>query len=239
MSNIDEIKERIAKLLNLARGKGASEAEAGTAMQFAMRLMLQHGLSEAEFAEGKEHTAKVEGGKSSEADNRWEQWIAMAAGKLVGAKPLFGKSRAGVTFRYYGRAEYIEAAEMLHVFLCEQVERLYKINLTPGLTKSARAEYRRTFKEACALRVFHRAEALVKEMMANDQTAALAIGKPTVGGALVVQGHFDKLNKEVEQFFASMGGVRTNNRAVSIKSGSGSWDGHRAGDQVKLNRAIG
>jgi hypothetical protein len=231
------IKEKIQKLLAVAHDKGATEHEAATAMQMAMRLMTQHGISESEF---KKIEKKARESAMFEADKRWMLWMANAAGRLYGCKYIrYSGGRESDKVTFVGREDNIDAAQLTYGWLCSQIETFYKQALPRGLSKSDRAEFRRTFKEACALRVFARVEALVKDMMANDAAAseALALPAPKTGTALAIISHRKELEDEVEQFFAEAG-VRKSNRQVSIKSGSGSWAGNAAGNQVKLRQEV-
>lgn len=237
--SIDATKERIAKLLAMARGN-ANENESATAMQMAMRLMLQHGLSEADFREGGKAQMAIEG-KHTEADVRWMAWVHNAAAKLYGCKTVRyrGWGKQGDSLVFVGRSENIEVAEMTYLWLIEQVESFYKQALPRGLSKQARAEFRRTFKEACSLRVFDRAEKMMKEIIANDDMAsqALALASPRQGTALVVQGHFEKLLQEVDDYFKAQG-VKQSTRVTKVKYGSGTVAGSAAGDQVKLRKEV-
>jgi len=52
MNNLDQIKERIRKLLNLANDDAAMGGEVRNAIAFAERLMATHHLSEADLPNG-------------------------------------------------------------------------------------------------------------------------------------------------------------------------------------------
>lgn len=234
---MSSIKEKIAKLLAVAHDKGATENEAATAMQMAMRLMTQHGITEADF---KKIEKKAIEGAAMEADKRWMQWMANAAGKLYGAKSVrYRHPINGDTVRFVGREDIIDAAQLTYGWLCAQIETFYKQALPRGLSKNERAEFRRTFKEGCALRVYARVEDLVKEMMANDAAASEALALPAAktGTALAIISHRQELEDEVEAFFAEAG-IRKSNRQVSVRYGTGTAAGHRAGDRVKLRQEV-
>jgi hypothetical protein len=95
-----------------------------------------------------------------------------------------------------------------------QVEGLYKSALPKGLDKSTRGEFRRTFKEACALRVKERAEKLMREMKQNNDNA-------TGHNALVVTGYFDQLSAENDAFwnerFASAEAIAEKHKALAAQ----------------------
>ncbi len=226
----EAIKEKIVKLLNLARDKGASEAEAATAMAMATRLMLTHGIQESELQQSKAVAGRSE---LTEADTDWQKVLAQAAGKLFGCMTLFSRSLNGApAFFYIGRPENHDAAKLTFEYLCDQVERLYKTSLPRGMTQRDRANYRRTFKYACAGRVYYRAEALVEEMKRGQHLEG------TGGTALVVQGYFDKLDDEVDEFLAKTGmNIRTS-RAKPRRAGLGTAAGQQAAESVNLRSAL-
>lgn len=226
----EAIREKIVKLLNLARDKGASEAEAATAMTMATRLMLSHGIQESELQQSKAVAGRSE---LTEVDTDWQKILAQAAGKLFGCMTLFSRSMNGApSFFFIGRPENHDAAKLTFNYLCDQVERLYKISLPRGMTQRDRANYRRTFKYACSARVYHRAEELVEEMKRGQHLEG------TGGTALVVQGYFDKLDDEVDEFLkkANMN-IRTT-RSKARSAGLGTAAGRSAAESVNLRSAL-
>lgn len=229
---VDEnIKSKIVKLLALSRDRGASEAEAATAMTMATKMMLLHGINESEL-----QTSKAVAGRSenTKLERDWQEIIAQAAGNLFGCMALFTKALATgqPVFYYIGRPENHDAAKATFNYLCDQVERLYKAGLPPGMTQKNRANFRRTFKYACASRIYHRAAELVDEMKRGEHTQGAN------GTALVVQGYFDKLADEVEEFLKQ---AKMDIRVKHSKPrayGLGSAAGHAAGNAVNIRSAV-
>lgn len=116
---------------------------------------------------------------------------AQAAAVLYGCDIFtYDQGRQGVLF--VGREENVEMAEQTMFWLMRQVELLYKQHLPKGLSQRDRAEYRKTFKAACAQRVHHRAVELMIQMKNDERTAQEATGQ----NALVVQGYFEQLKRE-------------------------------------------
>lgn len=221
---MSDIVNKIKKLLTLAADKAATEDEAATALRMAQGLMLKHQIEEAELNVTKEQAREL---RKFHPLQKHELVLCFAAAQLFGCESLvYDRGKAGYAF--YGRPDNCEAAGETLLWLCNQVERLYKANLTPGLTKAMRAEYRRTFKFACASRVSQR----VRDLMANPQRMAVSAGST----ALVVQSHFKNLLAEAREIMPKTG-VRSLN--ISASHGSGTDDGRRAGDQVKLRRELG
>ena len=65
--------------------------------------------------------------------------------------------------------------------------------------------------------------------MTNDSAARLATGK----NAVVVQGHFKQLVAEAEDQLQG-----TRRKTIKQSYGSGTADGHAAGDKVKLRQEL-
>lgn len=119
-------------------------------------------------------------------------------------------------------------------WLMEQLERFYKQALPRGMTQSDRAKYRKSFKEACALRIFQRSVSLMMEMTRNEQTAQASTGST----ALVVKDHFKRLDEENEEVMVSQYPNLRQSKAMKFTYGSGTSDGQRAGDRVQLRKEI-
>lgn len=226
------IKEKILKLLNVTKENGSSENEVNFAMAAATKLMLQHGISQSEL----QQSAAVAGrSENTELDTDWQKVVAHAAGNLFGCMTLFTKSSitGAPTFYYIGRPENHDAAKQTFNYICDQVEYLYKASLPRGMTQSARANFRRTFKYACANRIYHRADELIAEMKRG------AFSNEVAGGtALVVQGYFDKLEDEVDEFLAKSGMKIRTIKSRPRAAGIGTAAGRVAGETVNLRGAL-
>jgi hypothetical protein len=141
MADIDKIKDRIRKLLNLAADDGAAEGEIDNALRAARRLMLQHQLSEDDVAATPEDlrtpeqiAADTQYGRSSSWTNTgrppsWNGQLAMAIADFIGTVKVYrehprqrrrlsgivmygGKEVSSWTF--YGPADDCELAAQLH-----------------------------------------------------------------------------------------------------------------------------
>ena len=216
------VKDKIRKLLALARDKSASENEVSVAMAMATKLMMDHGIEE------KDVEVSIGFGDMLEVDKRWHTFAANAAGVLLGTIPVCYRGANGlVGIKFTGRQDNVDGSVMVYEFIVEQIERLYKSALPKGMTKSDRAEFRRTFKEMCAVRVFHRAKEIVD-----------AIAKGSDSRALVVVDHRKQLASEAQDFLNKDGRVRESSRAVRMKPGRGSRAGYMAGDLVDLQKTV-
>lgn len=227
----ENIKQKILKLLNVTAANGSSEAEVAFAMSAASKLMLAHGISRSELEQSEAVAGRSE---NTELDNDWQKVLAQTAGNLFGCMTLFTKSMAGApVFYYIGRPENHDAAGQTFNYLCDQVERLYKNSLPRGMTQRDRANYRRTFKYACSVRVYHRADDLIAEMKRGALSTEIAGGT-----ALVVQGYFDKLNDEVDYFLKKTGMKIRVTKAKPRSAGLGTTAGRVAGEAVNLRGAL-
>jgi len=224
---MSDIHNKVKKLLMMTTENGASEEEMATAMRLAAGLMMRHNITQAELGVTPEQAKR--GDRISAKFEKWQVVLSNAAGHLYGCRVVFyDNGKGGLLFA--GRPENIDAAQATMFYLLTQVETLYKKNLTSGLTQRARGEYRKTFKFACAARVEARALAMLEEMQTNDYLAQQATGSK----ALVVRGQMLVLQEEADQLLT---GVPL--KPLKQKAGSGTLDGQRAGDQVKLRQELG
>lgn len=201
-AEIAKAKAKIDKLLNMTVENGCSEDEQETAMSMAAGIAARLGI------EAYVEQAKAKVGQTAEAVRKAvkkainqqfkiHQVLAFeAAARLYGCR-LFTYDGGKGGLYFVGREENVELAEQTAFWLMRQVELLYKQNLPRGLSQSVRAEFRRTFKAACAARVRDRAISLMYEMRRDDAKAQAATGQ----NALVVQGYFEQLDRENADFF--------------------------------------
>jgi len=220
---MEKIRDRIRKLLRLARDKGANENEAAIALAAANKLMLEHNI---EHVDEEDEESRVVHGSRMDVNrgDRWESFIAAATAKLYNCRSVVWKSSGSHAF--VGRAENIAACEETFIWICEQVEELYKDGLRAfrgrmgSLDRSSRAEFRRTFKEACAVRIFHRVGEIVAANRGNipDHMALVVIDKSLEQADELLREH----------------GVSKARGVARIRSGFGTGAGQAAGDAVKL-----
>lgn len=230
MTDINTI-NKIKKLLSVAQaGSGATEAEAMTAAQMASMLMLKHNI-DVQLDDDAEDQTAVNGKINWGYDEIWHRQCGSAAGFLYSCKPLIYARNGGINF--IGRPDNIEACEMTLKFFVAEVERLYKLNLPKGMSKLERANYRSTFKMACAMRIAARCWAIMESLRQDDAKAIAATGSK----ALVVVQSIDAMLKECDDLMGEMK-VKTL-PAIRAKMGLGTSDGRRAGDTVKLQKQVG
>ena len=234
MENQQSIKDKIRKLLAMGgKDSGASEEESETAMRMAAMLMARHGI-EASALGGEKPSARL-GAIKRERFLPFKIYTAQAAGMLYGCQVLLhdaGQSHHSAKgLSFIGRADNIDATEETFAWLIVQINAFYKAAIPDYLKGTERTNWIETFRVACALRVFARAkEAIVELQKPSNNTGSTA---------LVVVDYFKTL--EAENAVALREAVPNckNTKVGGTKSGSGSYAGMMAGDQIKLRREVG
>lgn len=222
----EAVVDKIKKLLRIGQANsGATEAEAATAMSMAAALMLKHGL-QVQLDDDKEVGAVQ--GEFVKFEDTWNLQCASAVGYLYSCRWAC-LSRAQMV-AFVGRPDNIAAAEETFKFLCAEVERLYKARLPKGMSKEDRANFRRTFKFACARRLAARAWAIMEELRRDDVKAIGATGSR----ALVVVQSIDAQLAEADAMLKGKKVVVHKPRA----DGLGTLEGRRAGDTVQLQKQV-
>ncbi len=219
MSN--DILSKIEKLLALA-ANNSNENEAAAAMAKASALMTDHGISQSQLHTTELRIADQSGMHETATD--WEYLAYRAAARLYGCATIqYDKNQ----FTVVGREEHIDATVMTGKWLGEQIQALYKKDLPKGLGQNERANFRRTYKYSCAVRVYERAgEAIIQQIKQGTSGST----------ALVVSNHFDTLNEENTRKLDQIG-VRSLPKQIR-KAGLGTAMGRAAGNQVKLRREL-
>lgn len=194
----DKIKDRISKLLNMTVKNGCTEDEQETALRMAASMAAQIGI-ELDSLRPKDAPKRKAKSKSINQEYKPHQALAaQAAAVLMGVEcHAYNLGAHGLLF--VGREELIEATEELMFWLFRQVEELYKQALPRGLSVSDRAQFRRTFKAACAERTLQRAHRAMRDIRETG-----AMQQATGHNALVVAGHFDLLRSEVREYWAEI-----------------------------------
>lgn len=196
-----KLREKMKKLLNMTVENGCTEDEQESAMRMAAGLAARAGIeSELESIKNSNNASApkraIKTKRVSQEFKIHQILAAQAAAELYGVRLYtYGGGKHGLEF--LGREENCEMAEQTMFWLMRQVELLYKQNLPRGLSQSVRAEFRKTFKAACAHRVYERARNLMWDMKMNEQSAKAATGQ----NALVVQGYFKQLETEITEYF--------------------------------------
>lgn len=214
------IVDKIRKLLALSRNKGATEGEAANAMAVASRLMTQHGIDNVDQLA--EESAKKGSWIHGRGREEWEKVAASAVAKLFHCVNIHLINNHGT--RFVGRSVNVEACEETFPWVCEQIEELYKVALRAlggRMSKSERGNFRLTFKQACAMRVFHRAAEIVAQMRGEIPAhMSLVVIDQGLAGAQDLLKDTPKRNLALH------------------RGGLGTGAGLAAGEQIQLQRSV-
>lgn len=248
----DKIREKIKGLLRLASNEGATEAEAASAMNAALALMAKYQISVNLDEANDEKTIAGEYNNGGWM-HTWHIYAAEATAMLyscqcvIGAdgKWIRGKGYRSVRtggFQFIGRSSAVEMCAMTLPWLIAQVEQFYKADLRVAMEllkdrsakerQAMRADLRKTFKEACAMRVKNRVWRMLQDAKSSD---ALAIEYGATN-ALSIINKEEQLSQEREEVIQSM--ELTTTKVAPPKLGIGTLRGAQAGDRVQLNHAI-
>ena len=217
----EQIISKIRKLLALA-GNNSNDKEAAQAMEMASRLMMQHGVEEAQVKDQPKPTLGFSQGHDNMKD--FHRILAEAAADLMGCMSYWAKHTA--TIRFGGRPVNRQAAEELFAFMVLQVEALYKESLPKGLTQKERGQYRHTFKLAAANRVLDRAGEMVNYSYGTANTGSTA---------LVVQ-HRKELFEEILEFNKNRGTAKPTK--TNYKHSEAAGAGWVAGGKVEIAKGV-
>lgn len=192
----DKIKDRITKLLNMTVANGCSEDEQEVALKMASGLAAKHGIELESMRPADAPPIKAKSKFTRESFKPHQAFCAQAAAALYGVECYpYNLGHEGLQF--VGREDLIELAEDTMMWLFRQVEMLYKESLPRGMTQQRRAEFRKTFKAACAERTLHRANAHMHQLRTNEVVAKVSTGS----NALVVAGYFNTLKQEINSYW--------------------------------------
>lgn len=215
-----KIMDKIRKLYRLANDAGAIENERNVALEMAQRLMLQHNIKDVED----ERVVEAIRGEWMNVDRGelWEMYVASAVAVLFNCRSVINKGSGA--HQFVGKPENIEVCGETFVWVCAQIEVLYKEALKTwggGLDKRKRAELRRTFKQAASIKVHQRCSEIVAKAR-NDIPSHLA---------LVV------IDQSLAAADELISGLKQAKQKPS-RMGIGSAMGMLAGDRVQLQGAV-
>ena len=229
------ISKKIRKLLAVAEDAGATEAEAQTALEMAQALAAKHAIDMAQLLtpEEQEISRRMMKASSRQGDFWWSRVsvVVYALYPVQVWRQPWGKI---TEYHVAGSAEFLDAAVDTFSFITAQVERLYKENLPSGMTQRERANYRKSFKWACATRVMERAQELKRQLTTDNNVAQRHTGQ----NALVVRESRDELVSNVRDYLKNEGFRFTQARPKRGAHGIGSSDGARAGNDVQFHRGL-
>jgi len=216
---MEKIVERIRKLLALA-GNNPSEAERESALSKAHALLIEHNLHMHDVADKVEEMAAFDS-KFSFRPTPWTRTIVNAIAKLYFCKFVFHR--------------HVKSREFTATFIGMRVDSDIARQVSEAVLTSIKRECQMhvrivgggetSFKNAAALAIYHRCEALMAEAQ-----------KPSASGnALVVQSLYKTRTAEAEAFAANMfSNLRTTKSKLRIRQDASAQAGSRLGRSVGL-----
>src|SRR5262245_46688479 len=144
--------EKVRKLLRLARGRGASQYEAESAMAAASKIMLEHGLTEEDVAERDERPCV--GPWIYGANQNWVVILSSAVCTLHAVRTVLHID--GNQLAFIGRKTNVEIACEQLLYLVEQIQSIYEERTRMKVLRWS--DFEKTFKEACAAKLINKAQ---------------------------------------------------------------------------------
>ncbi len=145
-SNLDEVKQRVKKLLALS--KSPNENEAALAMKMANQLIAQYKLNEADFSDYTKISVK--------STKRFVRWRAILANAVEQLYATYHYMELNGDFIFFGdELDVFMATEMFN-YLTKTVDRMVKQNIR----KNAKYKFRQSYRSGVASRLYERMKEL-------------------------------------------------------------------------------
>lgn len=227
---MSDVKDKINKLLAMARHERSNEHESEVAMRMAERLMRQHGidLAELEAATGKAtayawstiRIATGERASPTRSINHWIGFMALGVARFTDCKCSWMRDdHYGHVIQFQGDAIDLEYAAWLFKFLRDHAY---------SASRSQHGRQQIAFRRAFSIRVQDRLFALRRE---RDDAMRQAV--TSAGTALVV------VQNKIALRDAEFGRQKIRTSRTSSVAGDGYRAGRAAGDRVNFSKPIG
>lgn len=190
---MDEVIQRIRKLMALTEGRGCSEAEAALAASHVQRLLAEHNLSMAAVAV---HSAsdRTRGEAKFRQVYKWQRRLMKALGEtnyctvlertvFLGAdgKPAEWGKPVFDGYDLIGRIDNVATTRLMFEYLLQAIDRLAKEFARDPLLYFTRATH--SFREGCADRLIERVKQRYEALLAEQEAEAKA-RPPSNGSSL-------------------------------------------------------
>lgn len=241
--------EKIKKLLRLAQDKGATEAEAATAMSMVQEILAQHNLSMSEIDMTDKAADPVAGhrGRTTGKNNKWELDIFAGAAKLnfsfyytINISDRYDKRITKMQHVVVGKPVNVLASELLADYLLDTVTKMAKEYSVTGHccaaalmagTSNAMAVHR--FKQGMARRLRIRMLELVDARSKAATKTSDGRNLPALADAYEASANEIKLFIEQQDL-----GLKDKTNHLRGVSGA-YYAGKAAADQINLDKQIG
>lgn len=242
MANIEEIKKRIAKLMQMTVDNGASETEANHAFATASRLMSEYNLSFSDISSAKAHVESLRYGARrinlidmSNGDKKRLFWPEVSHGLSNIADfwqcTVFRDLDKGDAVFFGTEFDTLQAVSMVAIVRNTMESEFKRYMESPARPRGVHGRaLRPSFMVGMITRINQRLESLVDERLAAERAA-----NPAQGGALVVLAKNQIVAQRFDQYQQQKGlnlqpGKQTKHklRADALQHGV------KAGDNVAL-----
>jgi hypothetical protein len=245
----DDVIAKITKLLaRSSTERGATEAEAETAMRMALELLARHNLSmdQLKFEDVKEKEIREDElhHTSTLKMQRWAIDIATAAADLYFCDYITHISRTGRWRRelkhiFIGRSDNVIVAKEVADYLIDTTLRLSReggreyAKSDPDITRRGRSRFERNFRKGCTARLMERAWSIVHEASQPAQTP----GENTLPALRDLYSTTAEENKRyIGKHWPKLGKMRSARRDWFADFEDGWEEGQAAGDKINLKK---
>lgn len=230
MSVDSSIIQRLQKLLALAEDKGATEAEAETAMRLAHELLAKHNLTLSDIA-GAETIKVVEDKVDDRRPADWKHTVWNATARLYFCEYVYKNIRRSIRMdrRYIiGRPDNVETTKQMAQYFIRTVLKIAKNDFA---CQQLGRKYTKEFLQGCAARLAFRMMVL-KDQSNQEQKEG---GATEAGTSLVVL--YDNLKKEVDDYLKGLE-IETVERKPFKADELGFQSGWREAGSISLNLQV-
>ena len=226
MADISKIREKVSALLKKNTVNGASEAEAMAAMNYASKLMKEHGITMKDIQDKTEASSDFAQKHVNEGDkqlNIFDKIVASAIARYTDTKAWNDKAiRNTSRLNFFGYRVDVELAEYIRDVCNMSLVYEWK-KFAKTIATGQRHAARKSFQAGMALRLKERLDELKKENIVETENRALVVVKTQL-----VESAFKNMNMRFRS--AGRNTYSTANTAFSA--------GKNAANGVTFNRAV-
>lgn len=138
---MDDILNKVRKMMNLAHGEGASEGEIENALRMARKLMTEYGITEEQLNVNVENTTEItdEIGAQRCGFQQWEQSLAGVIGNICDVGTYRKRRPSMMDICFYGFKHDVAVAREVYATMLVSVKLLARMRCGKGWTSSHRS----------------------------------------------------------------------------------------------------
>ena len=224
--DVNKAKDKLAKLMAVAKNAGSAEGEASNALRMAEAIMRKFGLEEADavteapknFDWSSQFVPYVYDGCKATKMPPWIQCMAVGVAEFTDTVAKIHTRNGGVGIGFYGEISDVAFAQWLLQYLIDNVQKEASAHVELG--RSGRIQ----FRTAMASRISKR----MKDLRA-ERTEAFAA---STGTALVV------VNRKIEERNQEFGASNYKTTKIEVRDRGAFEAGCAAGNKVNFSKPI-